>query len=135
MDILAPAGSYESLRAAIQAGANSVYFGIDKLNMRSRSSMNFTLADLAEISIICRDNGVKSYITLNTVMYEEDLAVMREIVDAAISHHIDAIIASDQAVINSKRTHASCFGQSGCMLSGMPKRISGERRQGRRAQA
>ncbi|MBT3800344.1 MAG: U32 family peptidase, partial [Bacteroidetes bacterium] len=100
MDILAPAGSYESLRAAIQAGANSVYFGIDKLNMRSRSSMNFTLADLAEISIICRDNGVKSYITLNTVMYEEDLAVMREIVDAAISHHIDAIIASDQAVIN-----------------------------------
>ncbi|MBT5530586.1 MAG: U32 family peptidase [Cytophagia bacterium] len=100
MDILAPAGSYESLRAAIQAGANSVYFGIDKLNMRSRSSMNFTLADLAEISKICRDNGVKSYITLNTVMYEEDLAVMREIVDAAISHHIDAIIASDQAVIN-----------------------------------
>lgn len=100
MEILAPAGSYESLIAAIQSGANSVYFGIDKLNMRSRSSFNFTLDDLSKISSICQEHGVNTHITLNTVMYEEDLITMREIVDAAIENKIDAIIASDQAVIN-----------------------------------
>jgi putative protease len=100
MEILAPAGSYESLQAAIQSGANSVYFGIDKLNMRSRSSFNFNLDDLKQISQLCRQNNVKTYITLNTVMYEEDIPTMHEIVDAAIDNSIDAIIASDQSVIN-----------------------------------
>lgn len=100
MEILAPAGSYESLIAAIQSGAHSVYFGIDKLNMRSRSSFNFTLKDLSKISSICKDHGVLSYITLNTVMYDDDLTTIGEIVDAAIENKIDAIIASDQSVIN-----------------------------------
>ncbi len=83
IEIMAPVGSYESLMAAIQGGANSVYFGIGKLNMRSKSSKNFTIEDLVKISNICKDNNVRTYITLNTVIYDTELVAMRDIVDAA----------------------------------------------------
>ena len=96
---MAPVGCRESLAAAIQAGATSVYFGIEHLNMRARSSANFTTADLREIADICREAGVKTYLTLNTVMYPEDLPLMREIVDNAKSTGLSAIIASDIAVM------------------------------------
>ncbi len=96
---MAPAGSYESLKAAIQGGADSVYFGIGNLNMRSRSSKNFTLDDLVRISAICKENHIRSYITLNTEVYDEDLSFMRKIVDASKKNGITAIIASDQAAI------------------------------------
>ncbi len=98
-EIMAPAGSWESLSAAIQAGANSVYFGIERLNMRSRSSSNFTTDDLHKIVQICRANNVKSYLTINTVIYGEDLALMREIVDNARTAGVSAIIAADVAVM------------------------------------
>jgi len=99
IEIMAPVGSYASLRAAIQAGADSVYFGIEKLNMRSQSTKNFTIDDLKEISSITKEESLKSYLTLNTVMYNEDLKLMREIVDAAQEARIDALIASDMAVM------------------------------------
>ena len=99
IEIMAPVGSYESLHAAIQGGANSVYFGIGNLNMRSKSSQNFTLDDLVEITKICRENLIRSYITLNTVIYDNELEQMKEIVDAAKTNKITAIIASDQSVI------------------------------------
>ena len=98
-EIMAPVGSYESLQAAIQAGANSVYFGIEKLNMRSRSASNFTTDDLREIVKICKENGVKSYLTLNTVMYNDDLVLMREIIDTAKEVAVSAIIAADVAAM------------------------------------
>ena len=96
---MSPVGSYESLMAAIQGGAGSVYFGIEQLNMRAKSSNNFTLDDLVKISNICKENNVKSYITLNIVIYDEELSLMRSIVNAAKENNITAIIASDQAVI------------------------------------
>ncbi|MCP4909372.1 MAG: U32 family peptidase [Bacteroidetes bacterium] len=99
IEIMAPVGSYESLMAAIQGGANSVYFGIGKLNMRSKSSKNFTIDDLVKISDICKENSIRTYITLNTVIYDHELVTMREIVDAAKHSNITAIIASDQSVI------------------------------------
>ncbi len=99
IEIMAPVGSYESLTAAIQGGANSVYFGVENLNMRSRSSKNFTIDDLIKISKICKENNVRSYITLNTEIYDSELDLMRKIVDAAKENGITAIIASDQAVI------------------------------------
>ncbi len=99
IEIMAPVGSYESLAAAIQGGANSVYFGIENLNMRSRSSKNFSLNDMAKIVSICKENGVRSYITLNTEIYDNELSLMRKIVDAAKEKGITAIIASDQAAI------------------------------------
>ena len=99
VEIMAPVGSYESLMAAIQGGANSVYFGIGNLNMRSKSSKNFTLNDLVKISEICQQNSIRTYITLNTVIYDHELPAMREIVDAAKVNNITAIIASDQSVI------------------------------------
>ncbi len=99
IEIMAPVGSYESLMAAIQGGANSVYFGIGNLNMRSKSSKNFTINDLIKISDICNEKNVRTYITLNTVIYDNELEDMRSIVDAARQNGITAIIASDQAVI------------------------------------
>ncbi len=99
IEIMAPVGSYESLMAAIQGGANSVYFGIGNLNMRSKSSKNFTLDDLIKISDICKEKKVRTYITLNTVIYDHEIQAMREIVDAAKQNKITAIIASDQSVI------------------------------------
>lgn len=99
IEIMAPVGSYESLAAAIQGGANSVYFGIDKLNMRSRSANNFGTDDLRKIVSICKEHGLNSYLTLNTVMYQDDLALMREIVDVAKEVELTAIIASDVSVL------------------------------------
>lgn len=98
-EIMAPVGSYESLAAAIQSGANSVYFGIDKLNMRSRSANNFSTEDLKNIVKICQENNIKSYLTINTVMYNDDMALMREIVDVAKSSGISAVIAADVSVL------------------------------------
>lgn len=99
IEIMAPVGSYESLAAAIQGGANSIYFGIEQLNMRSGSSFNFTLEDLATIAETCHKNGIKSYLTVNCVIYDEDIEPMQRIIDAAKEARISAIIASDQAAI------------------------------------
>ena len=99
IEIMAPVGSYESLAAAVQGGADSVYFGVGNLNMRSRSSLNFTIDDLHNIVGIAQKNGVKTYLTLNTVMYENDMRNMRDAVDAAKVAGVSAIIASDVAVM------------------------------------
>lgn len=99
IEIMAPVGCWESLAAAIEAGATSVYFGIEYLNMRARSSANFTTQDLHTIVERCQEAGVKTYLTLNTVMYPEDLPLMREIVDHAKAAGLSAIIASDIAVL------------------------------------
>lgn len=98
-EIMAPVGSRESLQAAIQAGAGSVYFGIGKLNMRSHSANHFTIEDLREIAATCREHGIKTYLTVNTIIYGEDLPTMREIIDAAVEAGISAVIASDVAVM------------------------------------
>jgi U32 family peptidase len=103
IEIMAPVGSYEALAAAIQGGADAVYFGIGHLNMRSKSTLNFTSADLQNISGICKDNKIRSYITLNSVIFDEELGLMRNIVDDAKSAGITAIIASDHAVIQYAR--------------------------------
>ena len=100
---MAPVGSYEALSAAIQAGAGSVYFGIGRLNMRSKSAKNFTLDDLNKIATICNENNVKSYVTINTVVFDSELDDMRELVDAVKANGISAIIASDQSVIQYAR--------------------------------
>ncbi len=99
IEIMAPVGCWDSLAAAIEAGATSVYFGIEHLNMRARSSANFTTDDLRKIVAICQEAKVKTYLTLNTVMYPEDLPLMREIVDTAKEVGLSAIIASDIAVL------------------------------------
>lgn len=104
IEIMAPVGCWESLAAAIEAGATSVYFGIEYLNMRARSSANFTTEDLHKIVGICREADVKTYLTLNTVMYPEDLPLMRTIVDNAKAAGLDAIIASDIAVMQYARS-------------------------------
>ncbi|MBR5696457.1 MAG: U32 family peptidase [Paludibacteraceae bacterium] len=98
-EIMAPVGSYESLQAAIQSGANSVYFGIEKLNMRSRSASNFSTEDLRKIVSICKENGIKSYLTVNTVIYNDDLELMKEIIDTAKEVGVSAIIAADVAAM------------------------------------
>ena len=100
---MAPVGSYEALSAAIQAGAGSVYFGIGRLNMRSKSAKNFTLDDLNKIATICNEHNVKSYVTINTVVFDSELDDMRELVDAVKANGISAIIASDQSVIQYAR--------------------------------
>lgn len=100
VELMAPAGNWESLAAALNAGADSVYFGVEQLNMRARASMNFTLDDLPEIARICGEKKVKTYLTLNTIIYDHDLSVIRTLVDACKNAGITAVIASDQAVIN-----------------------------------
>ena len=100
LEIMAPAGSFECLTAAIEGGADSVYFGVGRLNMRSRSANNFSPEDLAEVVRICRKNGVKTYLTLNITLYDGDLASMREALDSAKAAGVDAIIASDMACIS-----------------------------------
>ena len=97
---MAPAGSFESMMAAIKAGCNSVYFGVEQLNMRARSSNNFTLEDLKEIARIGKENNVKTYLTLNTILYDHDIKLMKNIVDAVNENGITAIIAADHAVMN-----------------------------------
>ena len=104
---MAPVGCWESLSAAIKAGATSVYFGIEHLNMRARSSVNFTTEDMSAIVAACREAGVKTYLTVNTVMYPEDLPLMRTIVDKAHEVGVDAVIASDIAVMQ----YANSIGQ------------------------
>ena len=106
-EIMAPVGSRESLAAAIKAGAGSVYFGIGQLNMRAHSASTFTIDDLREIAATCQEHGIKSYLTVNTVIYGEDLETMRHIVNAAKEANISAIIASDVAVM----TYARSIGQ------------------------
>ena len=106
-EIMAPVGSRESLAAAIQAGAGSVYFGIEKLNMRAHSANTFTIDDLREIAETCNAEGIKTYLTVNTIIYGEDIPLMREIVDAAKAAGISAVIASDVAVM----TYCNSIGQ------------------------
>lgn len=101
---MAPVGSYEALSAAIQAGAGSVYFGIGKLNMRSKSTKNFTLDDLHNIATICNEHNVKSYVTVNTVVFDEEIEEMHQLIDAVKANNISAIIASDQSVIQYAKT-------------------------------
>jgi putative protease len=99
IEIMSPAGSFESLAAAIQGGADSVYFGAEQLNMRARSSNNFTIDDLGEIVSVCNRHGIKSYITLNVVVYDNETEQMKKIVDAAAECGVTAVIASDMSVI------------------------------------
>jgi putative protease len=99
IEVLSPAGSFESLQAAINAGADAIYFGVEQLNMRTRSSNSFEISDLAEIKKICKTNGIKCYITLNTVMYEHDMQLLFSILQEVKKQGIDAVIAADFAVI------------------------------------
>jgi len=99
IEIMSPAGSFESLMAAIQGGAGSVYFGAGQLNMRARSSSNFSPDDIRQITAVCREHGVKSYLTLNTVLYDQELPLMREMVDLAKESGVSAIIASDLSAL------------------------------------
>ena len=99
-EIMAPVGSRESLAAAIQAGADSIYFGIEKLNMRAHSASTFTIDDLREIAATCNEHGIKTYLTVNTIIYGEDIPLMHEIIEAAHEAGISAVIASDVAVMN-----------------------------------
>jgi len=98
-ELLAPAGSYESLSAAAQGGADAIYFGIEQLNMRARSSANFTTEDLPEIVARAREFQMKTYLTVNTVVYNHELIQMRKVIDKAVEHGVSAIIASDQSVL------------------------------------
>ena len=100
IEIMAPAGSYESLMAAIQGGADSVYFGVGQLNMRAASSNNFTLEDLKNIVAVCKKNNLRSYLTLNVVVYDHEIGQMRQIIDTAAEAGITAVIASDLSAIN-----------------------------------
>lgn len=97
--LLSPAGTFEALQAAIQGGADAVYFGIEQLNMRSRSSNNFSISDLSKIYEICSEKKIKTYLTLNTIIYDHDVSLMKRIIRAAKENKIDAIIAGDQAVL------------------------------------
>ena len=106
VEIMAPVGSYESLSAAIQAGADAVYFGVGNLNMRSRSAANFTVEDLERIAGIAQQHGVRTYLTVNTIIYNDEIEEMHELVHAAKAAGITAIIASDMAVI----TYANSIG-------------------------
>ena len=99
-EIMAPVGSRESLAAAIQAGADSIYFGIEKLNMRAHSASTFTIDDLREIAATCNEHGIKTYLTVNTIIYGEDIPLMHEIIEAAHEAGISAVIASDVSVMN-----------------------------------
>lgn len=104
MELMAPAGNFESLQAALDNGADSVYFGVEQLNMRARASINFTIEDLPEIVEKCEEKGVRSYLTLNTIVYDHDLSLIKHLLSAAKKAGITAVIASDQAVIASARS-------------------------------
>jgi len=103
MELMSPVGSWESLHAAIKGGCNSVYFGVEQLNMRARSTNTFTLNDLAQIAQLTKEHQVKAYLTLNTIIYNHDISLMRNIIDQAKAAGITAIIAADQAVLNYAR--------------------------------
>ncbi|GLB48090.1 collagenase [Neptunitalea sp. Y10] len=99
IELMAPAGNFESLQAALDNGADSVYFGVEQLNMRARASINFTIADLEEISRRCKEKNVRTYLTLNTIVYDHDLSIIKTVLDAAKAADITAVIIMDQAVI------------------------------------
>lgn len=103
IELMAPAGNFESLQAALDSGADSVYFGVEQLNMRARATMNFTLDDLEEISRRCKAKGVRTYLTLNTIIYDHDLSIVKTLVKKAKEADITAVIAMDQAVIATAR--------------------------------
>lgn len=103
MELMSPAGSFECLMAAVKAGADSVYFGVEQLNMRTKSTHNFTVEDLPEIARVCQQNNIKSYLTLNTIVYDHDISLMKRIIDASQEAGITAVIASDLAVMNYAR--------------------------------
>ena len=100
VELLAPAGSFDSLQAAINAGADAIYFGVEQLNMRTRSSQSFHISDIKTVSTICKNHGLKAYITLNTVMYEHDMQLLKTVLKEVKKHKIDAVIAADFAVID-----------------------------------
>ena len=106
IELMAPAGNFESLQAALDNGADSVYFGVEQLNMRARASINFTLEDLPEIVARCESKNVRSYLTLNTIIYDHDLSIVKTLIKAAKAANITAVIAMDQAVIAIAREHA-----------------------------
>lgn len=108
LELMSPAGSAEALMAAVNAGCDSVYFGLDSLNMRNAKGSNFTIGDLPEITKICFENKIKSYLTLNSVIYNDDISLVRRILDAAKQSEVTAVIASDHAVMN----YARKIGQS-----------------------
>lgn len=103
IEVMCPVGSWESLQGAIQGGADSIYFGVQGLNMRAGSSVNFTLDDLARIVATCREHGIKTYLTLNTVLFDEDIPYMRQVVERAKREGIDAVIVADQAAMDYAR--------------------------------
>jgi len=105
LELMSPAGSFEALQAAIDNGADSVYFGVDQLNMRARATMNFTLGDLEEIAERCNAKGIRTYLTLNTIIYDHDISLIKKVISRVKESGITAIIASDQAVIG------QCFAQ------------------------
>jgi len=100
MELMAPAGSFEAMQAAIQAGADSIYFGVEQLNMRAKGSINFTMDDLPDIAKRCKEKNIRTYLTLNTIIYDHDLSIIKTLTNKAKEAGITAIIASDQAVIN-----------------------------------
>jgi len=104
IELMAPAGSFESLQAALDNGADSIYFGVEQLNMRARASINFTLDDLSEISRRCNEKGVRTYLTLNTIIYDHDLSIVKTLIKKAKEANITAVIAMDQAVISVARS-------------------------------
>lgn len=103
IELMAPAGNFESMQAALDNGANSIYFGVDQLNMRARASINFTLDDLEEIARRCSEKNVRTYLTLNTIIYDHDLSIIKTLIKRAVEAKITAVIASDQAVISVAR--------------------------------
>ncbi len=104
IELMAPAGNFESLQAALDNGADSIYFGVEQLNMRARASINFGMDDLPEISRRCSEKGVRTYLTLNTIIYDHDLSVVKTLVTKAKEANISAVIAMDQAVISVARS-------------------------------
>ena len=104
IELMAPAGNFESMQAAIDNGADSIYFGVEQLNMRARASFNFTLEDLQEISERCNAKGVRTYLTLNTIIYDHDLSIIKTLIAKAKEANITAVIAMDQAVISVARS-------------------------------
>lgn len=103
IELMAPAGDFTSMQAALDNGADSIYFGVEQLNMRARASMNFTIDDLQEINKRCSDKGVRTYLTLNTIIYDHDLSIIKTLLDKAKAANITAVIAMDQAVISYAR--------------------------------
>ena len=99
VELLAPAGAFDCIQAAINAGANAIYFGVEQLNMRTRSSEGFTIEDIKEVAALCHANNIKAYLTLNTVMYDHDMQLLRLILKEEKQHNIEAQNADDLAVM------------------------------------